>query len=147
MNVEGSVTIRAPREEVWEFLTDPDLVSACAPGVQSVEIITPNERFRAVASVGLGAMKVTFSTDVEWTELDPPNRAKMKARGNAPGSAVEASAEMNLSEGPEGTTEMKWTADVAVMGTIASLASRMMGSVTEKLTGEFFDCVKRKIEA
>jgi carbon monoxide dehydrogenase subunit G len=33
------------------------------------------------------------------------------------------------------------------MGTIASLASRMMGGVTQKLSAEFFACAKQKIEA
>ncbi len=147
MNFEGSITIQAPRERVWAFLTNPETVSECAPGVQSLEILTPGEKFRAVAAVGIGSMRVTFNTDVEWTELDPPNRARMKARGSAPGSAVEAEAEMVLEDGAEGSTEMRWSADVAVMGTIASLSSRMMGSVAEKLTGEFFECVGRKIEA
>ncbi len=54
---------------------------------------------------------------------------------------------MVLSDGPDGSTEMKWAADVVVMGTIASLAARMMGTVTKKLTSEFFECMKKKIEA
>jgi len=32
------------------------------------------------------------------------------------------------------------------MGTIAALANRMMGSVTKKLAGEFFNNVKKNIE-
>ena len=147
MHFEGTVTIEAPREKVWAFLTDPEAVSQCAPGLKSLEVLEPDKKFRAVAAVGIGSMKATFTTDVEWIELDAPERAKMKARGSAPGSAVEATSEMKLADGPDGTTEMAWTADVAVMGTIASLASRLMGSVTQKLTGEFFNCVKEKIEA
>jgi carbon monoxide dehydrogenase subunit G len=42
---------------------------------------------------------------------------------------------------------MAWTAEISVLGTIASLASRMMGSVTQKLTEEFFSCMKQQIEA
>ncbi len=147
MHFEGVVTINVPREQVWEYVTDPNQVSQCAPGLQSMEIMVPNEKFRAVASVGFGAVKATFTTDVEWLELDPPHRAKMKAHGKAPGSAVDAISEMVLTDAPDGATEMHWTADVVVMGTIASLAARMMGSVTKKLTGEFFECMKRQIEA
>lgn len=147
MHFEGTVTIQAPQEKVWAFLTDPDSVSQCAPGLQSLEVLEPDKKFRAVASVGFGSIKATFTTDVEWLELDPPNRAKMQARGSAPGSAVEATSEMFLTAVDENTTEMRWAADVAVMGTIASLASRLMGSVTKRLTDEFFQCVKQKIEA
>jgi carbon monoxide dehydrogenase subunit G len=147
MNLDGSVTIMAPREKVWEFLTDAEGVSKCAPGLDSMEIITPDEKFKVVASVGFGTVKVTFTTDVEWLDLDPPNQAKVKAHGIAPGSAIDATAEMTLSDGSEkDSTEMAWKADVLVSGSIASLASRLMPSVTRKLTGAFFDCVKKNVE-
>ena len=39
MDFKGDVTINAPRERVWAFLTDPHQVTQCAPGLQSVEVI------------------------------------------------------------------------------------------------------------
>ena len=146
MKLEGSVNIEAPRQKVWDFLTDPEKVSQCAPGLQSMQVVEPDKKFQAVASVGFGSVKATFTTDVEWVELDEPNRAKMKAHGTAPGSGVDAVSEMLLSDGEDGGTDMKWTADVTVVGSIASLASRMMSGVTKRLTNAFFDCVKAKIE-
>lgn len=146
MNFQGSVTIQAPRQAVWAFLTDPSEVSKCAPGLESMEVIEPGERFRVVASVGFGTVKVTFATDVTWLELQMPERAKMKAHGTAPGSAVDAMAEMNLADVSDGSTELSWEAEVLISGTIASLASRMMGSVAKKVTGAFFECVKGQIE-
>jgi len=146
MQVSGSTAINAPREKVWRFLTNPEFVSKCAPGLESMEVVEENKRFRAVGSVGLGNLKVRFSGDIEFLEMDPPNRAKMKGHGTAPGSAVDGVAEMKLRDGENGTTVMDWTAEVNVLGTIASLASRMMGSMTQKLSGQFFDCVKKQIE-
>ena len=147
MHFEGSVNIKAPRAEVWEFLTDPNKVAQCAPGVETVEILIPNQKFRATAAIGLGSIKARFSGDAEFVDLDAPNRATLKAHGNAPGSAVDMTSEMFLSDGSDGTTEMKWTADVVILGTLASLAARLMSSVTQKLTAEFFNCFKKKIEA
>ncbi len=146
MHLEGTVNINAPREKVWKFLTDADFVAQCAPGVKEMEVIVPEKKFRAVASVGFGSITTVFNTDIEFVELEPLDRAKIKAHGKAPGSAVDATSELLLSNGPEGTTDLKWTAEVAVVGTIASLASRLMGPVTKKLSGVFFDCVKGKIE-
>ncbi|MDW8325307.1 MAG: carbon monoxide dehydrogenase subunit G [Anaerolineales bacterium] len=146
MQLEGSVTIKASRETVWQFLTDPHKVSQCAPGVESVEIIEPGKKFRAVAAIGFGAVKARFAGDAEFLELDAPNRAKIKAHGNAPGSAADVTSEMFLADGPDGSTEIRWTAEVVILGSLASLAARMMAPVTEKLTGEFFNCVKKKIE-
>jgi carbon monoxide dehydrogenase subunit G len=147
MKFDGEVTIQAPREKVWAFLTNPEAVAACAPGVESMEVVEEGKKFKAVASVGMGNLKARFNADVEWVELDEPNSAVMKAHGVAPGSAADVQAEMTLSDGADGTTRMQWTADINIMGTIASLAARMMGSVTKKLTAEFFDCMQAQIEA
>jgi len=147
VNFEGNVTINAPMQKVWGFLTNPDTVSKCAPGLKSVEIVVPDQQFKAVAAVGFGAVSVTFTNDVSFIELNPPERAVVQVHGIAPGSAVDVVSEMKLSEGGDGTTELHWTADIKVVGTIASLASRMMSGVTKKLTGMFFACVKSKIES
>ncbi|MBM2848041.1 MAG: carbon monoxide dehydrogenase [Anaerolineales bacterium] len=96
MHLEGTVNIKASRETVWQFLTDPNKVSQCAPGVETV--------------------KARFAGDAEFLELEAPNRAKIKGHGNAPGSAVDVMSEMFLSDGPEGSTEMRWTADIVVLG-------------------------------
>ena len=146
MYFEGTVNINAPREKVYKFLTDPNFVAQCAPGVKEMAVIVPNEKYQAVAVVGFGSVSAEFRTDVEFLEFVPIDRAKVKAHGNAPGSAVDAISEMFLSDSENGTTDLKWTADIAVVGTIASVAARLMGPVTKKLTGMFFECVKSKIE-
>ena len=147
MRFEGTIVIKAPRGVVWVFLTDPHQVAQCAPGVETVEMTVPDQKFRATAAIGFGSVKARFSGDAEFLELDPPKRAKIKAHGDAPGSAVDVFSEMVLSDGPDGTTEMKWGVDIVVLGTLASLAARLMSSLTQKLTAQFFECLKAKIEA
>lgn len=146
MHLEGTVSIGAARTKVWESLIDPYFVSQCAPGLESMEVIEPNKRFQAVAGAGFGSIKVTFKTDVQWLELDPPTRASMKVHGTAPGSAMDMTSAMILSDGPDGSTDLNWTADVVVLGTIASVAARLMHPVTNLLVGALFKCIKGKIE-
>jgi len=146
MQLKDSVTIAAPQERVWAFFTDPHAVGACAPGLESLEVLIPDEKFEVKGSVGFGAVQVHFVATVEWLELAPPDQATMKAHGTAPGSAMDATASLVLRASSLEETELDWSADVMVSGTIASLASRMMGSVTKKLAKAFFDCVKRELE-
>ncbi len=147
MNFKGTVKINAPREKVWAFLTDPQKLSDCAPGLESLEIIQPNEKFRAVASVGFGAVKATFVTDAQWMDMKAPDSARMKIHAKAPGSAVEGMSEMALRDGDKpGETVLDWSSDITVVGTIASLAARLMGPVTQKITDSFFENVRKKIE-
>ncbi len=147
MKFEGTVTIDAPREKVWAGLTDPNLVSQCAPGLQSMRIVVPDKQFNVVASIGFGAVKMTFDANVEWLQLDAPTYAKVKAHGNAPGSGVDVTSDMHLNSLSDSATEVQWAADIVVVGSIAGLASRMMGGMTKQLTSSFFNCIKAKIEA
>ncbi len=146
MHLEGKVTIKAPQDKAWKFLTDPNQVSKCVPGLQSMKIVEPDKKFAAVSGLGLGSVKVTFNVDVEWLELEKPNRARMKARAVAPGSSIDAVSEMKLSKTSATETELGWTADVTVVGRIATLASRLMGGVSQKMAGDFFNCAKSQIE-
>jgi hypothetical protein len=146
MNVTGSAIIRSTQSQAWAFLTNPHEVSRCVPGLESMSILEEGSRFRAVASVGFGNLKVKFTTDVEWLELVVNQTAKLKAHGVAPGSVVDVLAEMRLEGAGPDSTLLTWEADVTIAGTISALASRMMGSVSEKLAKQFFDCVQRNLE-
>lgn len=146
MLLEGKDLIQASRSEVWKFLTDAESVAQCTPGLESMEILEPNKKFQALGALGLGTVKVKFKTTIEWTELNEPDSAKMKMSGTAPGSSIDVASEIHLADGAEGGTELAWKADVRVVGTIASLAARLMKPVTVKMTTQFFSCVKKKIE-
>lgn len=147
MNLKGDVTIHAPRKKVWDFMTDPNQIGQCVPGVEKIETIEPLKLYRGTVSVGLGSVKARFSGDVEIVELDEPNRARLKAHGTATGSAADALSEMSLSDGADDSTLVHWTADINVSGQLASLASRLMVPVSQKLAGVFYDEVRKRIEA
>ena len=147
MLLKGEVTIRAPRKKVWDFMTDPDQIGQCAPGVEKIEMIEPLKRYRGTVSVGFGSVKARFSGDVEVLELKEPDYAKLKAHGSATGSVADAISEMRLSDGPDGSTVLNWTADATVAGQLASLAARLMVPVSQKLASQFYEQVRKKIES
>ena len=105
MHFEGTVQINAPRDKVWGFLIDPNQVGSCGPGVESIEVID-DTHFKATAKVGVGFISARFVVAMEMAELDAPDRALIKAHGQAPGSAVDATATMHLSDGEAGGTTM-----------------------------------------
>jgi len=146
MRYDGSITINAPMDKVYANVTSPNVVSQCAPGLKSMEIIEPDKLFKVVAGVGFGAVSVTFDVMVEWLENRPPDFAKVKAHGTGQGSAVDVTSDMSLVANPDSTTTLNWTAEISVVGAIAGLASRMMSGIIKKLSGSFFDCIKEKIE-
>jgi len=145
MRFEGTVEIAAPRDKVWAFVTDPTRVGQCGPGVETIEVVDPSH-FKATAKVGIGFISARFNVDMEFAETHPPDRAVIKAHGQAPGSAVDATAEMRLSDGADGGTRMDWNADVNIAGTLASVGARLIEGTANKMIGQTFDCMRTKLE-
>lgn len=145
MEFSGNVVIRAPRDAVWAFVTDPNQVGSCGPGVESIEVVDATH-FRARAKVGVGFITSKFTVDLEMAEQIAPDKAVIKARGQAPGSAVDGSGQMLLSGPPEGPTVMDWSASVQISGTLATVGARLIEGTANKLIGQSFDCIRTRLE-
>jgi carbon monoxide dehydrogenase subunit G len=146
MEFAGTTEIDAPRDRVWAFIIDPQQVGWCGPGVEAIETIDETH-FRARAKVGIGIISARFAVDLELAEAAAPDRAVIRASGQAPGSAVDAVGEIKLSGPAEGPTTMAWAAEVAIMGNLAGVGSRMIEGTATKLIGQTFDCMRAKLEA
>jgi carbon monoxide dehydrogenase subunit G len=145
MEFKGEVPIKASREKVWAFLTDPHQVTECAPGLQSVEVID-ERHFKCVVRAGVGMIKGNFNFDIEWIEMDEPSHAQMRANGKIPGSAVAMTSTMDLADDGADGTMMNWSSDVRVSGTIAGVGARLMSGVADRMTKDIFGCIKSKLE-
>ena len=146
MHFEGAVQINAPRGRVWAFVIAPNQVGQCGPGVESIEVID-DTHFKATAKVGVGFISARFVVNLEFVDLDAPDAATIKAHGQAPGSAVDADARMELSDADGGGTTMDWSAEVNIAGTIASVGARLIEGTANKMIGQTFDCMRTKLEA
>ena len=146
MDIEGTEIISAPREKVWEFVTDAESVASCTPGVKSVRILEPGKRFEVVGGVKLGTVGLNAKNVIEFTDLVELEEARLKIRGRGPGTTIDAVAELRLRDEAAGTA-LDWKGTVQVRGTLAALASRLLKPVTEKVLREMFAEMRSRIEA
>jgi uncharacterized protein len=137
LSFHGAPEVGAPLAEVWPRIIDPHFVAKHGPGVESVEVIDPRH-FKVITAFGVGAMKLRFGIDVELVDVNPPNYFTMKARGKAPGSAVEVTAELGLEPIDATRTRLSWKADTDISGSVASIGARLMEGTARKLTEQFW---------
>lgn len=145
MEFEGEFESDRPPEELWDYFTDPDIIADCAPGMKEMELNSPSE-FEAVVTVGVGSVKPTFDVDGVVTEADQPRKLVMTAEGSGGRNAFETVGTMTMNETDEGGTNLQWKAETNVSGLIASLGQRALGSVADRLVGNFFDDMEEKIQ-
>jgi len=133
----GSNEVSAPRAVVWQHLLDPQFVAASAPGVEKVEQVD-DSHFQIFLAVGLGALKVHFTLDVELLDVVPPAQLTMRAHGKAPGSGVDMTTAIRLHEAPSGRTAMGWHSECLVGGMLASLGGVLLEGTARKFTEQFW---------
>jgi len=144
MEFTGTVEIDAPRAAVWDLLLDFEQLATCGPGVQSIEQLDPTHA-RVKAKIGVAFMTMGFTIDLELVEVEAPDRAVIRATGEATGNQVEANGHMRLTGPAEGPTTMAYDATVELFGSLAGIGSRMIEGTAGKLIDETFDCVRARL--
>lgn len=146
MRFQGDVTIEAPRERAWAFLTDPHQITRCAPGVQSLKIVD-DQRFLVGVRAGVGPVKGTFTCAVMWQERQAPERARVQARCKVPASTVDLMTVMTLTDLGDGRSLLHWESDVNISGLLAGLGELLIRSAAEAVLKDVFACVNARLRA
>ena len=141
MQFKGTVEIAAPRDTRVGLPHGSRTRSDRAGPAWSRSRSSTTDHFKAKAKVGIGFISAKFDVDMTVAEKNAPDLAVLKAHGQAPGSAVDATANMALSGPAEGPTTMDWSADVLIAGTLASVGARLIEGTANKMIGQTFDCI------
>lgn len=144
MTFGGAPEIQASREHVWKSLLDPDVVASAAPAVERVEATDPTH-FKVIAGLGVGSLKVRFVLNVELFDLVELTSAKMRVRGKAPGSTLDAITSFALHDAGSGITRLEWTAQSDVGGTVASVGARLLEGTARRLAESFWEDFAAKV--
>lgn len=148
MQFEGSVRLQASRDEVWQFVTDPQRVAQCIPGLQRFEPLPGGKEFKIQVEAEVGPIKPIFELCMVYSLVEAPVEARMRIRGKGgPGSHIGASSYMLLRDVGDGATEMQWSFVVAMTGQLASLDNHFVETVFQRLSRQFFTRVDERLGA
>src|SRR2546428_13957367 len=80
MKVEGTYTLPAPRQRVWELLNDPAVLARATPGVKELQP-QGNDVFKAIIELGIGPVKGTYSGQASIADKDAPQYLRLFVEG------------------------------------------------------------------
>lgn len=143
LQFSGDPVITAPRQIVWNRLTDPDFIARSAPGVESVQTVDPTH-FTVVSGLGLGPMKVRFTLEVELFDVVERESLRMRSLARGPGSVVDVVSAVRLEDAQTGT-RLNWSATSDVSGTVASLGPRLVEGAARMMTEQFWTDFARRV--
>ncbi len=137
MDIAGEQLISVPQSRVWDALNDPQILKACIPGCESIQLVAENQ-YKILMTVAVGPVKAKFTGDLTLSDIDAPNSYALTFAGNG-GVAGFGKGGAQVSLSPEGAgTKLVYTASAQVGGKLAQVGSRLIDSVAKKMAEEFF---------
>ncbi len=146
MKIEGSYTVQAPRDAVWQRLMDPASLARALPGCEKLE---PNAdgSYTAQLNVGVAAIRGNYTGRIEILDAVRPEQYRLKISGKGTGGFLNGEGLIMLAETGPGTTEVRYSGDAQVGGLIASVGQRLMQAAARQIVGEFFQALGREVQS
>ena len=140
MKLEGTHHLQAPRERVYQALIDPEVLQRCIPGCERLEKIG-EDSYSATIRAGVGTIKGVFNGSVKLKDMRPPEHYGIVVEGKGAPGFMKGSGDLDLKAlGYE--TVIKYTGDVQVGGTIASVGQRMIQGTMKMMASQFFTALE-----
>ena len=137
MELTGEHTFAAPRERVWAFMLDPEVLRQCLPGCEQLDLIGPDE-YSATMKIGVAMIRGTFQGKVKITDKQEPERYTMAVEGSGPQGQVSGVGTLELIDQGE-TTLVRYKGDANVRGTLARVGARVVQPAARMIVGQFFE--------
>lgn len=137
MDIEKSMVVAAPVDQVWKLLLDPKVMAGCVPGVQSVEMLSDTE-YLANIKVKISFISANFKVRTAILETRPPHYLRCEGSGedSSVASSLKQTTEMFLSEVPGGT-EIRTKTHAEVFGRLGSFGLSVMKTKSDRMWEEF----------
>ena len=141
MKIDGSHQIDAARERVYQCLTDPEVLQRCIPGCEMLEK-TGDNSYLATIRTGVGSIKGVFTGSVRLEDMRSPEHYRIVVDGKGTPGFAKGSGDFDLeATGPE-ATNLKYSGDLQVGGTIAGVGQRMIQATAKMMASQFFTALE-----
>lgn len=147
MELTHRFTVPASVEETWAAFENIEGVAECFPGAQVTSV--EGDTFKGTVKVKLGPIALVYNGSGEFVEKDQSaGRMVIAAKGkDKRGNGTAGADVVATMTGVEGGTEVQVVTDLNITGKPAQFGRGVIQDVSDKLLGQFVDCLERKVGA
>jgi 2-furoyl-CoA dehydrogenase large subunit len=133
---EGSATVRAPRQAVWDMLLDPKMLERVVPGAHGIERVSATH-FRADVTLGVGPVKGRYKAEIRLSDLVAPTSVTLEGEASGALGFGGGRGFVTLDEA-DGTTTIHYRYEAGIGGKVASVGGRLLDGAARFIIGQFF---------
>jgi carbon monoxide dehydrogenase subunit G len=147
MKIDNRFTVSAPIDQAWAVLTDLEGIAPCMPGAQLTGV--QDNVYSGKVKIKVGPVTSEYAGTARFVEKDDADyRAVINAAGRDSRGAGNATATITAQLRAEGAhTAVSVETDLKITGKIAQFGSGVIKEISEKLLGQFVDCLEGKLTA
>ncbi|HKV57304.1 MAG TPA: SRPBCC domain-containing protein [Ktedonobacteraceae bacterium] len=137
MKLQGTVTVNAPQEKVWQVLIDPVQLCKVIPGCEQARQLDATH-YEAVLSVKVQFMTIHSHAKGTLLEADAPRHmmGELVGEPTAMAGAFRARVTIDLEPVNEATS-IRYAMNLTLLGRLASLGEAMVSSTSKQLSRQF----------
>ena len=148
MEIDKTLVIAAPREQVWALLLDPQVMAGAVPGMKSIEVISPTE-YVAEMHQKISFISAKFKLRTRIVEQRPPEYLCAEGTGEdaSVASSLKQRSEIFLEPTEDGGTQLRLKVTVDLLGRLGTFGLSVMKTKADRLWEEFGANLKARIES
>jgi carbon monoxide dehydrogenase subunit G len=146
MKIAGELSVRAPRQEVFDALKDARFFASCVDGVSELTEIDQTH-YAAMFETKIAYMKFKFNVTVEMTKAEPPDLIEGKVEGKPMGlvGRLTATAMTRLTEDGD-STKIAYEIDSALTGKLGAMGQPVLKAKAKEMEKQFAERLRMKFE-
>lgn len=148
MLIEGQFTLKAPIQEVWDFILDAGTLASCIPGTEIMEAVD-DKTYESVVKQKVGPISVKLKFTTTLTEIEPPRYIKAVGRGADVTKAGTFTQEttVKLTETSKDEVVVSYSSNVSLVGRLATFGERIMRAKAKSVGEEFTQNLQEKLRS
>jgi carbon monoxide dehydrogenase subunit G len=148
MDVTGSQKVKAPRQQVFQALLNPEVLKNSIPGCESAEFVDfPSGRqLKLTVSPNIPGLKGPYMIFLQTGEVVPPSRVVLIAEPTSAIGSIKARCVVDLSDGIDGTN-LVYNAHAEMEGKIAATPEMIVKGTVKVALDQFFKNFEKQVSA
>jgi uncharacterized protein len=148
MIIEGSFTVDAPIDKLFDFMLKPESIMTCVPGTESVRVIDDTS-YECIVKQKVGIITAKLKFVNRMTKIEKPTHIEIEGEGEDVTKLghFKNKTSVDLKEVSPGTVEVTYKSDVSIVGKLAMFGDRIMRAKAKDTEKEFTKNLKEKLKA
>lgn len=145
LDIGGNETFAVSKQQLWDALNDPDVLTRCIPGCKQMTEVAPDS-YTVEMQLRVAAVGGSFEGAIALTDKVPPTTCNITVSGQGTLGNGKGEAKFDIVELDAGNVRLDYQGEGEIGGLVAGVGQRILKSVSKNLIGRFFKALHKELD-